>query len=88
MNLPCRAHGVLPCNECASPAPGLPDELRERIDADMARAAHMPFGEVVGFLAGYTGSLELWRYPGVTVDAVRAYADAQLLDWATGEGFR
>jgi hypothetical protein len=60
-------------------AGAIPDELRMRIDADMARVPAMPLGEAVGFLANYTGSIyPLMLRCGATVAEVRAYADAAL----------
>lgn len=56
----------------------IPEELAATIRADMRRAAGMEFREMAGFLANYTGSLNLWQCPGVAVEQVRRFADAEL----------
>jgi hypothetical protein len=58
--------------------PVLPNDLATRITADMRHAARLDLAEKAGFLANYTGRLELWRYPGVTVERVRRFADTAL----------
>lgn len=55
------------------------DELRARIDADMARVPGMELGETLAFLAGYTARFDAEMRRGeVTRGQLRAYADAAL----------
>lgn len=63
------------------------DELRARIDADMARVPGMASGEAIGFLANYTGTIaaDMMR-EGARQAEVRVYADAALeRAWARHE---
>jgi hypothetical protein len=55
------------------------EELRARIDADMARVPGMGLAETLGFLAGYSSRFqdEIWRGE-VTREEIRTYGDAAL----------
>jgi hypothetical protein len=59
------------------------DELRARIDADMARVPGMDLGESLAFLAGYSDRFDEVFAGEVSRSELRAYADARLvIVWA------